>query len=48
MIGAAIIGSVLIIVIVEILRSFRLLHRSVEDIDELKEKVANIEKLLKK
>lgn len=48
MIGATILSVVIIIFILEIRRYFRLLNRSMEDIEELKEKVSNIEELLKK
>jgi len=47
MIKSAVTYVVILIVILEILRKFRLLSRTAEDIQELKEKVANIEELLK-
>ncbi|MBZ9637737.1 hypothetical protein [Clostridium sp. FP1] len=46
--GIAIISVIIIISMLEIQRHFRMLNRSVKDIEELKEKVANIEALLKK
>lgn len=48
MAGVIIVGTLIIIVILEICRYFRLLKKSLEDINELKEKVTNIEELLKK
>lgn len=48
MIGLAIISVLVIIIILEISRSFRLLNKLVDDIEELKIRVADIEKLHKK